>query len=179
MANEDHIDEAIDRLQRIIQLMGEQQSALDRRISTLAKLALFDLLIVVVSISLLVVILSVQAPELRQAVASMNLHFAAMSDDLFEIRRSMGRITGDVAVMPRIVGHVDSMHGNVGRMGEQVGTMTERVATMNQSLSRMQTQVGDMALSFQVMDDTILRMTLDVQHLSKPMRFFNQMNPFR
>jgi hypothetical protein len=29
------------------------------------------------------------------------------------------------------------------------------------------------------MDDTITRMTQDVRHLSKPMRLFNQMNPFR
>jgi hypothetical protein len=29
------------------------------------------------------------------------------------------------------------------------------------------------------MDDSVMRLMQDVNHMSKPMRFFNQMNPFR
>lgn len=179
MANEARIDEAIDRLQHVIQLLGERQEFLDRRISALSRLALFDLFAVVLSISLLVIILSVQAPELRTAVATMNLHFGAMSDDMYNIRRSMARMTEDVSALPGIIREVDSIQGSVGQMSNRIGTMSTRVGTMNTNLGLMTQQVNDMSLSFAVMDDTVMRMMQDVNHLSKPMRMFNQMNPFR
>lgn len=179
MANEERINEAIDRLQHVIQLLGERQEFLDRRISALSRLALFDLFAVVLSISLLVIILSVQAPELRTAVATMNLHFGALSDDMYNIRRSMARMTEDVTALPGIITEVDHIHGSVGQMSDRIGTMTTRVATMNTNLGLMNQQVNDMSLSFAVMDDTVMRMMQDVNHLSKPMRLFNQMNPFR
>jgi cell division protein FtsL len=179
MTSQEGIDEAIDRLQRIIRLMDERQAVLDRRVSALSKLALLDLFAVVLSISLLVIILSLQAPELRGAVATMNVHFAAISDDLLSIRQSMARMTNDVASLPEIVRHVDSLHGDVGKMTGSVGAMTERVSSMSTQVTHMSQQVNDMTLSFRVMDDTITRMTQDVRHLSKPMRLFNQMNPFR
>lgn len=179
MADEVRIDEAIDRLQRVIRLLGERQEFLDRRISALSRLALFDLFAVVLTISLLVIILSVQAPELRNAVATMNIHFGAMSDDMYSIRRSMARMTEDVAGLPGIIAQIDHIQGNVGHMSGSIGTMTERVATMNTNLGHMTLQVNDMSLSFAVMDDSLMRMRQDVDHMSKPMRFFNQMNPFR
>ncbi len=179
MANEARIDEAIDRLQHVIQLLGERQEFLDRRISALSRLALFDLFAVVLSISLLVIILSVQAPELRTAVATMNLHFGAMSDDMYNIRRSMARMTEDVSALPGIIREVDSIQGSVGQMSNRIGTMSTRVGTMNTNLGLMTQQVNDMSLSFAVMDETVMRMMQDVNHLSKPMRMFNQMNPFR
>ncbi|RKT43838.1 hypothetical protein [Thiocapsa rosea] len=179
MADEERIDEAIDRLQRVIRLLGERQEFLDRRISVLSRLALFDLFAVVLTISLLIIILSVQAPELRNAVATMNIHFGAMSDDMFSIRRSMARMTEDVASLSGIIAQVDNIHGDVADMSGSVGTMTGRVARMNTNLGHMTLQVNDMSLSFAVMDDSLMRMMQDVNHMSKPMRFFNQMNPFR
>jgi methyl-accepting chemotaxis protein len=179
MADQERIDEAIDRLQRVIRLLGERQEFLDRRISVLSRLALFDLFAVVLTISLLVIILAVQAPELRNAVATMNIHFGVMSDDMYSIRRSMARMTEDVASLPGIIAQVDNIHGSVGQMSGSIGTMTGRVATMNTNLGLMNLQVNDMSLSFAVMDDSLMRMMQDVNHMSKPMRFFNQMNPFR
>lgn len=179
MADEERIDEAIDRLQQVIRLLGERQEFLDRRISVLSRLALFDLFAVVLTISLLIIILSVQAPELRNAVATMNIHFGAMSDDMFSIRRSMARMTEDVASLPGIIAQVDNIQGHVGQMSGRVGTITERVATMNANLGLMTLQVNDMSLSFAVMGDSVMRLMQDVNHMSKPMRFFNQMNPFR
>ncbi|MBK1645501.1 hypothetical protein CKO25_12775 [Thiocapsa imhoffii] len=179
MATEDRTDEAIDRLQRVLQGLGEQQIALDRRLTMLSKLALFDLVAVVLSISLLVIVLSLQAPDLRKAVATMNVHIATMSDDLYSIRGSMTRLTDDVGSLSEIIAQVDSIHGDVAQMREHVGTMTLRVTDMNSSLTQVSDQVGDMSLSFGVLDNILMRMMLDVNHMSKPMRFFNQMNPFR
>jgi hypothetical protein len=109
MADEERIDEAIDRLQRVIALIGEQQAFTERRISALSRFALFDLFVVVLSISVLVIILSIQAPELRHAVANMNRHFGTIADDMYSVRRSMSQMTEDVASLPGIIGQVDSI----------------------------------------------------------------------
>jgi hypothetical protein len=37
----------------------------------------------------------------------------------------------------------------------------------------MTLQVNDMGLSLAVMEDSLMRMRQDVNHMSKPMRFFN------
>jgi methyl-accepting chemotaxis protein len=179
MADEERIDEAIDRLQRVIALIGEQQAFTERRISALSRFALFDLFVVVLSISVLVIILSIQAPELRHAVANMNRQFGTIADDMYSVRRSMSQMTEDVASLPGIIGQVDSIQSNVGHMSGNIGNMNERVATMNANLALMNQQIQDMTLSFAVMDDTVVRMMHDVNHMSKPMRFFNQMNLFR
>ncbi|NCA70529.1 MAG: hypothetical protein EOM91_10555 [Sphingobacteriia bacterium] len=179
MANEERIDEAIDRLERVILLLGERQDGLDRRIAALSTFALFDLFIVVLSISLLVVILSAHAPQLSAAVSNTNQYLRTMSDDMFNIQRSITRMREDVASLPEMVAQVDAIQGHVGAMGEHIGTMTGRVSAMNAHITGMSRQVNDLSLSFQVMDETIVRINQDVHHLSKPMRFFNQMNPFR
>ncbi|MFE8034534.1 hypothetical protein [Thiohalocapsa marina] len=179
MSTDDHLDEVIDRLHRVVQLLGERQALTDRRVSQLSTLALFDLFAVVLSISLLVVVLSVQAPELRAAVATMNRHFGDIADDMFSIRRSLSNMTDDVASLSAIVAQVDGMQGHVGSMGDNVGNMTGRVQDMNATLGLMTAQVDDLSLSLTVMDAHILRMMQDMHHMSRPMRMFNQMNPFR
>jgi len=54
----------------------------------------------------------------------------------------------------------------------------EHMIALDQGVGRLSHHVGDMRESFRVMDGNMGVLAHDVQHMSRPMRLFNQFNPF-
>lgn len=81
--------------------------------------------------------------------------------------------------MPQMLRNIDQINASVERISTDVASMNVSVAAITGNLDQVTVGVVDMRHSFQIMDDSVTRMTHDVRHMSKPMQMFNWMNPFR
>jgi uncharacterized protein YoxC len=176
---QDRIDTSIEKLQNVLGLLSQQQAAVEIRLALVSRMALIAFFVVVVSISFLVIILSTQVPQMAVAIDTMNRYFGDISDDMYAMRRSMRMMTENVDSMPGMVTSIDGIHGDVDIMTGDITVMTGHMSAIDNNLGQLTVHVGDMGQSFRIMDRTVLQMTRDVNHMSKPMRMFNQMNPFR
>jgi uncharacterized protein YoxC len=176
---EERIDTSVKKLQTVLGLLNDQQAAVERRLALVSRMALIAFFIVVASISFLVIILSTQVPQMAVAIDTMNRYFGDISDDMYTMRRSMRMMTENVDSMPGMVASIDSIHSDVDLMSGDVSLMTGHMSAIDGSLGQLTLHVGDMGQSFRIMDQSVLQMTRDVNQMSKPMRIFNQINPFR
>ena len=173
------LDQALASFSRVLNMMNERQSAMEKRFARWRQLSLIAFVVLVSSLSLMVILLSQQLPTVTVTIDTMNRHFTSITDDMGVMRRSMAAMDQYVQSMPSMLQHIDDIHNGVTHISADVDGMSARVATITQSLDRVTSGVVDMRQSFQIMDDSVDRMTHDVKHMSKPMRWFNSINPFR
>jgi len=178
-ADSNDLDQALTSLSQVLNMMNEQQRTMEERFARLRQLALIGFAILVGSLSLMVIILSQQLPAMTVTIDTMNRHFTSITDDMGFMRRSMAAMEQYVQAMPPMLQHIDDIHDGVTDISRDVDDMSARVTTITQNLDRVTAGVVDMRQSFQMMDDSVDRMTHDVKHMSKPMRWFNSINPFR
>lgn len=173
------LDQALDGFARVLEMMNDRQAELEQGFARWRQLALISFALLVGSLSLMVVLLSQQLPAVTVTIDTMNRHFTSITDDMGFMRRSMAAMDQYVQAMPTMLQHIDDIHADVTAIGGDVGAMNAQVATITQNLDQVTTGVVDMRQSFQIMDASVDRMTHDVKHMSKPMRWFNSINPFR
>jgi uncharacterized protein YoxC len=173
------LDRALERFGALMRQVDERQTRMENRITGLFALSLVAFVIVVVSLSFLTIILSRQVPSMTAAIAEMNTRFADIADDMVAMERSVARMRADVDTLPRVVWHMDGIHGSVAFMSNDVASMAGDLGTLDDTVIGLSASVHDMRQSFEFMQQNVGRMGTDVNHLSQPMRMFNFFNPFR
>ena len=179
LGDEEGLDQAIDRLHRILHRLDTRQSRMEHRLANLYQTAFVAFTVIVVSISFLVIILSRQVPGMTAAINDMNARFASVADNMDRMDRTVADMRDHVESLPLIIANVDRIDGSVGEMSGEVTAMSGALTAIEQGVTGMTNNIGDMRGSFQVMEHTVGDMSRDVNHLSQPMRMFNRMNPLR
>lgn len=177
--DEERLDEAVARFAALIRAIEQRQSAMESRLSWLYQLTFIAFIVVVASISFLTIILSQQMPDITAALTAMNGDFVQVADDMDRMERSVRRMAEDVHQLPAIIAEVDRMHTSTGFMAADIDSLALLFADMDEAVAAMEGGVADMRQSFEVMQVNVGRMGVDVNQMSKPMRMFNWMNPFR
>lgn len=177
--DEQALDEAIDRFAGLIRRIDARQGRLEARVTLLYQLLFGAVIVLVASLSFLTIILSRQIPDATAAVTGLNEHFARVADNMDAMERSVRVIDEGMRTMPKIIGHVDQIHGGIAFMSHDVTEIAGSIGAIDGSVDAMTLSLADMRQSFQVMEQTVGRMGQDVNHMSQPMRMFNWMNPFR
>ncbi len=177
--DEDLLDDAVDRFARLFRAIEVRQSRIESRLVWLYQLAFIAFVILVASISFMTIILSQQVPGMTAAITHMNGRFSEIADDMVNMERSVGLMGTNMDTLPRMVSHVDEIHGSVAFMSHDVSAMAGHMASIDAGVGAMELNILDMRQSFEVMDLTVGRMGKDVNHMSQPMRMFNSLNPLR
>ena len=175
----ERLDQAIDRLDHILRRLESRQSRLERRLASLYQSAFVAFTVLVASISFLVIIFVRQVPTMTAAIDEMNTRFASVADDMVRMDRNVLTMNGHLSSLPEIIRNVDRVHHSVGEMSGDVSNLGDAFADIDQGVAGMNLSVGDMRGSFVIMEHSVGVMGRDVDHMSQPMRLFNQMNPFR
>lgn len=173
------LDRTIARFMAFIGQMNARQTQLEQRVTNLYLLSLVAFVLVVSTLSFLTIILSQQVPGITAAIEDMNARFAVIADDMVAMDRNIANMQQHMEIMPSLVSHLDDIHGSVGFMSNDVASMALTVDTLDDTVLGMSASLGDMRLSFEVMEQSVGRMGADMRHLSQPMRMFNFFNPFR
>jgi hypothetical protein len=177
--SDQQLDQAFARFLAFIGQMNARQTQLEQRVTYLYLLSLVAFVLLVSTLSFLTIILSQQVPDITAAIEDMNGRFAVIADDMVAMDRSIADMQRHMETMPALVSHLDDIHGGVGFMSNDVATMALTVGSMDDTVLGMSASLGDMRLSFEVMEHSVSRMGTDMRHLSQPMRMFNFFNPFR
>lgn len=177
--DEDQLDDAIDRFARLIEAIEARQSRIESRLISYHQIVFSAFLIVVASLSFMTILLSQQVPGMTAAITDMNARFGDIADDMVHMERAVGMMGNDMDTLPTMVGHVDAIHGGVSFMSNDVADMAGHMAQIDRGVGAMEASMLDMRQSFEIMERTVGRMGQDVNHMSQPMRMFNQMNPLR
>jgi uncharacterized protein YoxC len=175
----ERIDQAIDRLGRLISRLESRQTKLEHRLINLYQTAAIAFAVVVASLSFLLIILSHQVPKMTTAIGEMNTRFERVAIDMARMERTVMQMNDHMAAFPEILANVDHVHAGVAGMGEDVSALAGSLVTMDRDLAVMGTSIADMRQSFEIMEVNVGRMGLDVNQLSTPARIFNQFNPFQ
>jgi len=172
------LDQSIDRLGDIIQRLEVRQNGIERRFNMLYQTAAVALTIIVLSITLLVVVLSLQLPQMTTAMLEMNDKFSSVSKNMARMDRVIDEINSDMQSLPQIIGHVDRVNSSLLTMNGGVSMIGEDMVRIDNSIGGITLSVTDMRNSFYYMEGNVGGMGRDVNNLSQPMRIFNRMNPF-
>jgi len=172
------LEESVIKLKNIIEMQQTRQQTVVRRVDMLYKISFIAFTVIVFSMSLLMIVMASQMPELTKSIGNMNTHFASITEDMEVMRHKMHIMQDSVSSLPPIIQGIDTMQSSTGDMSGNVAQMTNHMLRINQNLSQLSHSVTDMQQSFKTVDNTVLDMRGDVQHLSQPIRLFNTMNPF-
>lgn len=179
LEDSERIDATIERFARIVQRLEHRQAKLERRMTGLYQSAAVAFGIVVVILSFLVLVFWKYVPVMNATIGAMNHRFAFVADDMVRMEQTIRRMDGDLGSFPRIIENIDHIHGSVGGMSENVSALGGSIVSIDRDMALMTTGVGDLRQSFEIMEINVGRIGRDVNHISKPMRFFNQINPLR
>mgnify|MGYP001812692812 CR=1 FL=1 len=177
--DEERLDEAVDRFERIITALETRQSDLEHRLANMVRLAFVAFTLIVASISFLVIILSRQVPEMTEAIGAMNTRFASVANDMARMDRIVANMSGNMNAMPDMVANVDRIGASVAGMTGQVENIAGTLQAIDADVAGMALAVTDMRGSFELTEASLRAMGLDVNRMSGPFRMFNQINPFR
>ncbi len=177
--DEANLELAVEKLNRVIRVLGEQNFHLEQRLATLYRFFFIAFSLLVISLSFLVIILAKQMPQITHAIAKMNGYFATVSNEMSRVDRSMQVMEENMDSMPSIISNVDRIHGDMAYLSSDIGKMSMTMDNMDDNMGWMTTNLADMRHSFGIMDHTVYGMGRSVNQMSTPMRMFNWMIPFQ
>jgi len=178
-ADSRQLDQALASFSEVLKIMHQQQQQLEQQSARRHHIAMSGFVVLVASLSLLLLVLSRQLPVMTNTVDTMNQYFTSITDDMGFMRRSMAAMDRNVQSMPVMLRHIDHIHTGVSQISADVDSMAAHMQTITLSMDQVTGGVVDMRHSFEIIDDSVDRMTRDVRRMSQPMKLFNQMNPFR
>lgn len=176
---DEQVLQVVRTLQNIIEIQQNRQQSLVKRVNLLYRISFIAITVLVLSLSIMVIVLATYLPGLTQSITKMNQYFSDITDDMEVMRRSMYVMQENVDALPSIIRNIDHMHSSTQQMSRDVNNMSGHMSGINQTMQTMTVSVTDMKQSFQTMDQSVYQMRRDVDHMSKPMRMFNSVNPFR
>lgn len=176
--HEKMVEQSLQRFDEINALHAQNAANLAQRLNFLYRIAFLGLALVLGGLFFLILVISMQMSHMNRTIATMTAHFDGMNSDMHLMLMSVARMDGNMLGMVDIVRRMDSINGSVENMADDMLHVRENMLVMDRDVGRLRHQVGDMRESFRVMDGNMGMLTQDIQHLSRPMRLFNQFNPF-
>jgi len=172
------VEEALERFDHIHALHLEGAAALAQRLNFLYRVTFLGLALVLGALFFLVIVISAQMSNMNRVISVLNDHVGEINQDMNRMLGTVARLDTNMRGMEGIVRRMDDINGSVGTIAVDMVEIHEHMTALDQDVGRLSHHVGDMRESFRVMDGNMGMLAHDVQHMSRPMRLFNQFNPF-
>jgi uncharacterized protein YoxC len=173
------IQTALKTFSRIMSLRDKMNTRVAERVTLLVRTSLIGFGLVMGAFLFMVMVLSTQMSHITKTITTMNEHFTAMNNDMDSMLFAMNKMDKNVATLPVMVKHMDSMYHHVNHMSKNMTVINKDMGVMSEDMTRLATDVSDMKQSFTHLDASVWKMQKNVDHMSTPMRMFNRMNPFQ
>ncbi|MBS3799776.1 MAG: hypothetical protein KGY40_02165 [Thioalkalivibrio sp.] len=175
---EKSVEEALERFDRIHSLHLEGAAALAQRLNFLYRVTFLGLALVLGGLFFLVMVISAQMSNMNRVISVVNDHIGEINQEMNQMHGTIARMDTNMRGMNDIVGRMDDIDGSVGNVAGDMVEVRQHMSTLDQDVERLSHHVHDMRESFRMMDGNMGMLANDVQHMSRPMQMFNQMNPF-
>jgi prophage DNA circulation protein len=172
------VETALERFDHIHSLHVQGAAALTNRLNFLYRVTFLGLALVLGALFFLVIVISAQMSNMNRVISVLNGHVGEINQDMNRMLATVSRLDTNMEGMAGIVRRMDDINGSVGTIAVDMGEVHRHMAALDRDVERLSAHVGDMRESFHVMDGNMGLLADDVQHMSQPMRLFNQFNPF-
>ncbi|MCK5917978.1 MAG: hypothetical protein KAG34_06115 [Cocleimonas sp.] len=178
MSNEELFQTSLLNLKQAVLQQSRTQRRVASRVRTLIRAVMVGLVTALVFILYLVFILTQQVNALSNSLDTITTQAVSVQESMDDIEMVMITFETYMNELPgmdvSVTGIEYSIHGmtnNFSRITQNVSTITTEINTLNKTLSG----VGQNTL---VLNQILKQITADIADGTKPIKRFNQMNPF-
>jgi methyl-accepting chemotaxis protein len=149
-----------------------------RRVTLILRTGIISLGAITVILLVMLVAFNMKLVEMSAVLETMNQKFSSMSANMGKMQVVLKAMDKNVAYLPSIVEETGKMRGVVETLSGDIHTMSGQVSHLQSNITGITGNLDQMTRTFRVLDVTVHDMSVDIDKISKPSRFFNNMMPF-
>jgi len=173
------IKQAIERFQNVMVMQQHANTVAQKRISFLYKVVFSGFLFVLVAFVATAYVMTTQMHKGTDSLKFMNQNMIKMSGQMVQMNQTMMAMQTDMRSMNSMVKKINIMTGQVDSMNRSISGINREMMSMQTNVHQVSQKMNQMNREFGVMKGSVNRMRSDIDNMSKPMRLFNKMNPFK
>ena len=172
------IEQAIKRFESVLLARIYVQQRLANRLKNSIRIGMASLFFIAVSISILLLTLSTQIKQAREAVGHMNENFVVISENMMMINQYMTDMEKQVSYLPAINHVTSDMNQKMVSLNENFAIIRQEISETNGSVNQLQGKMERVAGSVQHIDGQVNFLNRDTSRISKPAKRMKNFFPF-
>ena len=178
MSDEQLFDEAVRNLRQAILSQGKSHRRVASRVRFLIRSIMFGLVSSLFFILFLIYLLSHQVEVLTASLDSISTKTSHLLGSIDGIEGNIVHFETSMEVMPNISNAIIEMNKNVSSLTTNVGVVTENIKTVRNELQQLNISLSNLSNNTQILEQSVRKINNDMNAVTKPMKRFNDFNPF-
>jgi methyl-accepting chemotaxis protein len=178
MSDEQLFNEAVCNLRQAVLSQGKSHRRVATRVRFLIRSIMFGLVSSLLFILFLIVLLTHQVNVLTTSLNNISTNTSSLLDSINDIELDVLQFETAMAVMPNISTSVIGMNQNVSSLTTRMGSVTKNVKKIKGELQLLHGSLADLSKNTQVLEQSVGNINKDMNEVTKPMKRFNDFNPF-
>jgi len=178
VSDEQLFNEAVCNLRQAILSQGKSHRRVATRVRFLIRSIMFGLVSSLFFILFLIYLLTHQVNVLTTSLNNISIKTAHLLGSVDAIERDVVQFETAMAVMPNISTSVVDMRHNVSSLTATMGTMTKNIRTIKSEVTLLNGSLSSLSHNTQILEQSMGRINNDMNKVTKPMKRFNDFNPF-
>ena len=174
----DLFNEAVCNLQQAILLQSKSQRRVATRVKFLIRSIMVGLVSALIFISYLAYLFLHQVTVLTNSLDNISLETTGLYESIEDIERDMMKFEAAMDELPHIGSSILTVNTNLSLMTSSVGEMTQHITTVKGELQGLASSLSGVSKNVQVLDASVNQMKVDINEVTKPVKRFNDFNPF-
>ncbi|HHL18125.1 MAG TPA: hypothetical protein ENJ33_00155 [Thiothrix sp.] len=178
VSDEQLFNEAVRNLRQAIISQGKSHRRVATRVRFLIRSIMFGLVSSLFFILFLIYLLTHQVRVLTTSLDSISTKTSHLLGSFDGIERNIVQFEASMGVMPNISSAILEMNQNVSSLTANVGAVTQNVGTIKNELQQLNKSLASLSDNTQILEQSVRRINNDMNTVTKPMKRFNDFNPF-
>jgi archaellum component FlaC len=176
--NEHLFKEAIENLKQAVSYQSTSQRRVSKRVKILIRSVMIGMASTLIFIFYLVYILTQQVEALSTSLDAISEETSGMLNSIEQIEIVMMTFDAHMNVLPAINQSITEIDDNLYSLTGNMSGVTNNVSQVTSELRSLRGVLASMSNKVDVLDNTLLQINKDVNDVSKPLKRFNDFNPF-
>lgn len=173
------VKQAIDRFHKIMAMQQSANKSAQKRISFIYKVVLAGFLFVLVAFVGTAYVMTTQMHKGTDSLRFMNQNMVKISSQMLQMNQTMLLMQQDMQSMNDMVRKINTMTRQVGSMNQSIQGINDEMTSVRQNVEQVSMSMKKMNTEFYHMQGSVYRLGGDIDNITKPMRMFNKVNPFK
>lgn len=174
----DDVRKAIADFKKGMELRGELNLRVARRVTSILRAGMFSFGIIAVILVGMLIAFTSRVSDMIVVLDTMRVQFSAMSSDMQKMNAIVANMDQNMQSFPVISGELGTMRTNVSAMNSNLQSMSEKVRRVEGTMRAITTNVGHMNQSFRQLEPSVRGLGGNINNASEPMKTFNSFFPW-
>lgn len=178
MSNDELFQASMLNLKQSLLELSSTQRRVASRVRILIRSVMLGIVTTLIFILYLVYILTQQANALSNSLDNVSKQAVAVQESIDDIEFVMINFEAYMNELPGIDVSVTGIEYNIRNMTHKLATITQNVTAISKEITTLNHNLSGLGQNTLVLNQVLRQVTKDVMEGAKPVRQFNQMNPF-